>query len=140
MRITDRADRHFWIPGKYTFRRCEPGKLSYLGAKMHRCRCCKFPHSLCVAQFSSRFPTIRSAIARKWPCLRSVAPRLWRFPGITVCKKMLRGEQKLRKIPHKNHISAPTPKISGAANADRQSEIAVSWPISDVRSSFSSYR
>ena len=57
------------------------------------------PHSTCVGKLAFRFPTIWSTVVRKWPCLRSAAPRIWRFPDITVCDALLRGDQKSRKTP-----------------------------------------
>ena len=95
-----------------------------------------FPHSLRAEIFPFRFPTIWPMVARKWPRLRSVAPRLWRFPGITARKPMLRDEQKYREILPINRISLDTIEISGAPNTAHQCEITVSRTIPAVCAPF----
>ena len=140
-----RKIRKIWIThcpiGNFGVRpktRCPGVKPSYWCTCELRCKAAiaeNSPHCLFGKLFDLRFPIIWSIIPRKWACLRSVAPRLWWCPGITVCSVILRTVQKSwNKFPM-NLLSLSTIKISGAPNTANQFEIAVSRTISAVFSS-----
>ena len=57
-------------------------------------------HSLRLKPFDFLFPIARWVIGRNKPCLCSVAPKHWWWPGITACKTMLRAVQNSWKISH----------------------------------------
>ena len=60
MLISDRADRHFWVPTKYTFPRCVPAKLLYFGVQMHHCHWWEF--SPFLARRAISFPISNNTI------------------------------------------------------------------------------